>query len=115
MPKPKTMRARQLRRKMTDAEKKLWYHLRNRNLNNLKFRRQVPKGSYILDFYCPEKKTVIEVDGSQHYSKKHIQYDKSRTTFLQKNQLFILRYSDKDVLNNIDSVLQDILNHIGDC
>jgi len=112
MPISKTTRARQLRRKMTDTESVLWYHLKNRNLNNLKFRRQVPKGPYILDFYCPEKNLVIEVDGGQHFSKKHINHDRERTAFLQKHQLFILRYSNNDILKNIDSVLQDILNHI---
>ena len=112
MPKLKTTRARQLRRKMTDAEKVLWYHLRNRNLDNLKFRRQVPRGPYILDFYCSDKNLVIEVDGGQHFSENHINYDKERTAFLHKKQLFVLRYSNSEVLQNIDSVLQDILNHI---
>lgn len=111
--KTQVRKARNLRHNMTDAEKRLWSKLRNRQLNNRKFRRQVPKGPYILDFYCPEKKIVIEVDGGQHYLEDTIEYDNNRTTFLLKCELYILRYSNNDILNNIDSVLQDILNHIG--
>ena len=108
----KTKRARELRRHMTDAEKKLWNKLRNRQLNNLKFRRQVPFGHYYLDFYCPQKQLVIEVDGGQHYTNKGQSQDIGRTSFIRKNGLKIVRYSDRDVLLNISSVLRDILHEI---
>jgi very-short-patch-repair endonuclease len=112
MSNPNTKKARQLRARMTDAERKLWHFLRNRNFKNLKFRRQVPKGPYIMDFFCAEKKFVIEVDGGHHYRKEQLLHDKQRTTYLLKMGYKILRYPDNKVLNNIGSVLQDILNHI---
>lgn len=114
MIKQKTRIARRLRRNLTDAEKKLWYYLRNRQFKNLKFRRQYPCGFYFLDFYCPEKNLVIEVDGSQHYTKEGRTHDKIREAYLRKRGLKILRYSARDVLLNIDGVLKDIENEVGD-
>ena len=59
-------RARELRKNMTDAERRLWYHLRHRQIGNDRFRRQVPIGPYIVDFVCFEKRLIIELDGGQH-------------------------------------------------
>ncbi|MGB3340766.1 MAG: endonuclease domain-containing protein [bacterium] len=106
--------AKYLRKNSTDAEKKLWSKLRNGNLANLKFRRQVIKGPYILDFYCPEKRLVIEVDGGQHYTKKGKLSDKIRKTSLNKNSLNVIRYSNRQILLDIDVVLKDILNRVKD-
>ncbi len=102
--------ARRLRRNMTDAERLLWSKLRNKQLENQKFRRQHPLGPYVVDFYCPTKCLVIEVDGGQHYTHKGEQRDKRREEYLTKYGLIILRYSDKDILTNLNIVLQDILN-----
>ena len=104
--------ARRLRRNMTDAEKILWSKLRNKQLENQKFRRQHPLGPYVLDFYCPSKRLVIEVDGGQHYTHKGKLRDKKREEYLTKCGLIILRYSDKDILTNLNIVLRDILNKI---
>ncbi len=107
-------KARKLRRSMTDAERRLWHYLRNRQLVNLKFRRQHRVGPYFLDFYCPEKKIVVEVDGGQHYSPNGKYGDRIREEFLQKRGLKVLRYSNRDVLLNIEGVLKDIVNEAND-
>ncbi len=99
---------------MTDAERKLWSKIRNRQLANLKFRRQYPLGPYFLDFFCPSKHFVIEVDGGQHYMSERQARDRNREKYLKRVGLEILRYSDRDVLINLDYVLQDILNTIKD-
>ncbi|HNW71922.1 MAG TPA: endonuclease domain-containing protein [Candidatus Paceibacterota bacterium] len=74
-------RRRELRRKQTKQEGLLWKSIRNRNLG-VKFRRQYSIGGYILDFYCPEIKLVIEIDGSGHNAREEILYDKQRTEYL---------------------------------
>ena len=96
--------ARQLRRQQTDAEQKLWSAIRNRQLAGLKFRRQVPIGAYIVDFYCHECRLVLELDGSQHLAQ--LEYDDIRTCFLQG--IRVLRFWNNEILSNIEGVLQQI-------
>ena len=74
--KNKISRARNLRKQLTDAEMKLWYRLRRRQLNNFRFRKQVPMGPYIADFVCHETGLIIELDGGQHSEGEAINYDK---------------------------------------
>jgi very-short-patch-repair endonuclease len=94
-------RAKESRREMTPAEKKLWYEfLRN---VPVKFRRQRPAGWYILDFYCPEKKLVIEVDGGQHYKTEGLEYDTTRTAYLESCGLNVIRFANKDVMTNLEA------------
>lgn len=81
-------RSRKLRKEMTDAERKLWNILRNRQLNGFKFRRQHPFGKYVLDFVCLETGLVIEVDGGQH--QKSVIYDQKRTLCLEQQGFKIL-------------------------
>lgn len=100
-------RARSGRRDQTDAEKALWQYLRNRQLNGYKFRRQYPIKNYILDFYCVEKQLAIELDGSQHISRKH--YDNKRTVELRALGIHVIRFWNNDVLQNIDGALEQIL------
>jgi very-short-patch-repair endonuclease len=97
---------------MTDAEKKLWSKLRNRQLANLKFRRQIAKGPYFLDFCCPEKNLVIEVNGGQHYAEEGQSCDRTCDKYLKQFGLKVVRYSNRDVLSDLDSVLKDILNKV---
>jgi very-short-patch-repair endonuclease len=99
---------RQLRREQTDAEKLLWYCLRNRQLFGLKFRRQYPVGSYILDFYCYEYKLCVELDGGQHYESVGIQHDEQRQAFLTSHGISTLRFSNRDVLQHLEAVLLQI-------
>ena len=103
--------ARKLRREMTDTERKLWFLLRNNQLG-VKFRRQVPFGSYILDFYSVKAKLVVELDGGQHSTDEGIAKDKKRDAYLQENGIKVLRFSDIEVLQNTNGVLQAIYESI---
>jgi very-short-patch-repair endonuclease len=98
-------RAKNLRKNMTKAEKKLWWLLRNRQLSNFKFRRQHPVGPYYLDFACIEYTLAIEVDGSQHAES---QSDVIRTTYLESNGWHVIRFWNNDVLGNIQGVYDTI-------
>jgi very-short-patch-repair endonuclease len=104
--------SRQLRNKSTEAEILLWSKIRLRQLKGLLFYRQKPLGGYIVDFYCPKAKLVIEVDGSQHYSEHAKEYDIVRDEFLRNMNLAVLRFTNVDVMDNIDGVVEVILNHL---
>ncbi|MDP2913153.1 MAG: endonuclease domain-containing protein [Candidatus Omnitrophota bacterium] len=97
-------KSRRLRENQTDSERKLWSILRNRQLYGVKFRRQFPFGRYIIDFYSPEHKFGIEADGGQHYDAKSVTQDEARTKTLAKYGIRIMRFSDSDVLNDIEGV-----------
>ncbi len=99
-------RARNLRKNSTDAERHLWYHLRAGRLG-FKFKRQVPMGTYIVDFACLEKRLVIELDGGQHMDNKI--YDTKRTDWLMTNGFKVLRFWNHDVFQKTPSVLEDIM------
>ncbi len=91
-------KCRKLRRAQTEAEKKLWSILRNRQLAGGKFRRQFCVGSYILDFYSPEYKLGVEADGGQHYEDKGRERDEVRARELSKLGVELLRFSDHEIL-----------------
>ena len=99
-----TARARQLRKNMTDAERLLWSKLRGKQLG-FKFKRQVPVGNYIVNFLCPSKKLVIEVDGSQHIKSD---YDRKRDKYLRSKGYAVLRFWDNEILKETEAVLQRI-------
>lgn len=98
--------AKNLRNRPTEAEKLLWRHLRAKQLEGLKFRRQQPIDNYVVDFVCFEKRIVIEIDGGQHA----IQRDKDivRDKYLIENEFKILRFWNNEVLQNIEGVLEVI-------
>lgn len=102
--------ARANKTNQTDAEKKLWSHLRNKQLMGSKFRRQFPVSRFIIDFYCHDKKLAIELDGSQHRENKV--YDQNRTRILNQYGITVIRFWDNDVLNNIENVLEEISAHL---
>jgi very-short-patch-repair endonuclease len=97
--------ARQLRRESTDAERLLWRHLRNRALLGLKFRRQHAIPPFFLDFACPEIALAIELVGGQHMSEEALAADARRTAFLEANGYRVIRFSNIDVLTNIEGVI----------
>ena len=99
-------RARELRQRMTPAEKALWQHLRNRQLHGLKFRRQHPVDRFIVDFYCAAKHLVVEVDGDIH--EEQSEQDAARDAFLQERGYRVLRFRNEEVLNDIKAVLERI-------
>ncbi len=99
-------RAIRLRANMTDAEKKLWRHLRGRQLDARQFRKQVPIGNYVVDFCCLKAQLVVEVDGGQH--DVHSAQDERRTRWLNAQGYRVIRFWNNEVLQNIDGVLQEI-------
>ena len=99
---------RELRKESTPAEKLLWTRLRNRKLNGLKFRRQHPIDKFIADFYCHEKKLVIELDGRIHDVKVNKDYDEARTTMLAGLNIYVLRFRNEEVTDSIELVLKKI-------
>jgi very-short-patch-repair endonuclease len=94
---------------MTDAERRLWSKIRLKQLNGYQFYRQRVIGSYIVDFYSPALKMIIEVDGSQHYSGDMVTADKIREKYLQDYGLKVLRFNDYEVLTNSSGVVEKIL------
>jgi len=97
--------ARELRSHMTDAEQKLWYRLRRKQINGWQFYRQKPIGQYIVDFYSPEAGLVVELDGSQHFEPEHQAADQKRDTYLAGLGLRVLRFDNRQVLLEIDGVM----------
>jgi len=102
--------ARELRLRTTEAEKKLWYLLRNRQLKGKKFRRQHAIANYIVDFYCSECKLVIELDGNFHTDEAAKDYDKSRTALLTELGITVLRFWNEEVISDPARVLIRIGN-----
>jgi len=103
-------RAREMRRNTTQAEDTLWKVLRKRNLEIDKFRRQHIIGDYIVDFYCPEKRLVIEVDGGQHAEQE--EQDAERSHYLESRGCRVIRFWNNEVLKNMDGVVEVILNKL---
>lgn len=99
--------AKALRKRPTDAEKLLWKHLRLKQMEGLKFRRQQIIDNYIVDFVSFEKRIVIEVDGGQHGTQKDI----IRDTYLKRCNFEVLRFWNNEIFNNIEGVLQVIKEH----
>lgn len=104
--------ARQLRRRMTDDERKPWRELRNRNFRHIKFRRQQPIGPYIVDFASFEAKLIIELDGSQHSEQYLRSADEVRTRFLETQGFRVLRYWNTEVFKEFDAVLNSIYHEL---
>ena len=97
--------ARDLRKNMTDAESFLWSGIRKKQLKGFQFYRQKNIGYYIVDFYCPAAKLVIEVDGGQHYAETGKERDSKRDAFMKSLGFRVLRFSDIDVLKDLPGVL----------
>ena len=100
--------ARKLRRSMTDAEQLLWFCLRRRQVDGFRFRRQHPFEQFVLDFYCPEVRLVVELDGGQHNSEAGAAHDAGRTVALEMCGIRVVRFWNHDVLRNLEGVLQVI-------
>ena len=100
-------RARGMRQGMTDAEQALWFRLRNRQLSGAKFRRQHTIDRFIVDFVCPDAALIVELDGGQH--GEQMIYDEARTQRLREMGYRVLRFWNNDVLTDIASVLEVVL------
>ncbi|MBP3684003.1 MAG: endonuclease domain-containing protein [Oscillospiraceae bacterium] len=101
-----TPRAQKLRREMTKEERRLWYEYLRTYPHT--FRRQVAFGNYILDFYCAAAKLAIELDGSQHYEEQGLRHDMYRDMYLNSIGIYVLHFSNTDVLQNLRGVCQVI-------
>jgi very-short-patch-repair endonuclease len=104
--------ARTLRSNMTDAEKLFWSKVRRKQIGCLHFYRQKNIGPYIVDFYCPAAKLIVEIDGGQHYQTDEMEKDKVRDRYLEKQGLTVIRFSNLDVLKNIDGVLERMREYL---
>ena len=105
-------RARKLRRQQTDVETKLWMRLRDRQLNGAKFRRQHPIGPYIVDFCCPDRELIVEIDGGQHAEQASA--DQIRTNFLEAAGYRVVRFWNHEALEQMDAILEEIVRLLCD-
>lgn len=105
--------AKELRKNMTKEEKHLWYDYLKpyRQAFGVAFTRQKVFGNYIVDFYCPKAKLVIELDGSQHYEEEAVIYDRQRTEYLNQLGIAVLRYSNREIHTRFQEVCHDIDIH----
>lgn len=103
----KTLR-RKLRKDLTKEERKIWNLVRNKKVLNLKFFRQYSVGKYILDFYCPQIRLCLEIDGGQHNEPDNMDHDEKRTDYLQSVKIKVIRFWNNEVNKNIDGVYQKI-------
>ena len=99
-------RARELRQRSTDSERRLWHWLRNRQIDGVKFRRQVPLGAYVVDFLAADHRLVVEIDGGQHASQQD--YDRRRTAWLEAQGYRVIRFWSNEVLANTEGVIAAI-------
>jgi very-short-patch-repair endonuclease len=101
--------AKAMRREMTKAELRLWTQLRKPGIEGLRFRRQTPIGPFIVDFFCPEKKLIVEVDGGQHGHVAGERHDSARDAWLTEQGYKVVRFWNRDVMENLDGVCRTIL------
>jgi very-short-patch-repair endonuclease len=106
------IRRRKLRNNMTEAEIKIWCVLKSKSFHKYKFRRQHSIGVFIVDFYCPKLRLVIEIDGSQHLEAKNMLYDKRRTKYFNSLDIKVIRFFNNDILENIDGACMRIEDEI---
>ena len=106
--------ARCLRRNMTESEGALWFRLRGKQLLGVQFYRQKPIGDYVVDFYAPKARLVIEVDGSQHAQEEYARRDKGRDNYLTELGIKVLRFNSRDVLKDTGSVVELIYSAMKD-
>jgi very-short-patch-repair endonuclease len=106
-------RRKKLRNNSTYAEVFFWQQVKKGQLEGRKFRRQTSIGSYVVDFYCPEEKIVVELDGEVHFDEEIIEYDKERTKYMESLGIRVIRFENQDVLRNTDYVLNKIKELFG--
>jgi len=108
-------RVRQLRKSATRHKRLLWRQLRNRRFQGWKFRRQHPVDRYIIDFYCPEARLAIELDGGGHNFPSRESLDHERTRFFASKNILVLRFWNDQISRELDSVLETIWSVLGEC
>ena len=111
-PESSFLKAIELRKNETKSEKLLWEKLKGNQIKSSKFRRQHPIGLYIADFYCHKLKLIIEVDGEYHLSEEQILKDSERTNSLKESGLEVIRFTNEEIVKNIESVLSKLSTKI---
>ena len=106
--------ARELRTNATDAEVILWNRLRRKAIQNVQFFRQRPVGPFIVDFIAPSVRLVIEIDGGQHFAPEAARKDRQRDEHLERLGYSTLRFTDIDIMKNLDAVVEEIYRRIGE-
>jgi len=104
--------SQELRKNMTDAESLLWSKLRKRQMKGFQIYRQRIIGNYIVDFYCPKAKQIIEIDGGQHYTDSGAKEDRIRDNYMRDHGLKVLRFSDQEVFKNLNEVVEKIYENL---
>lgn len=99
--------ARILRHNLTPAEQKLWAALRLKQMEGYRFRRQAPMGKYIVDFYCPAVKIIVEIDGDSHADREIL--DQERTDWLNEQGYRVIRFTNREVMHNLNDVVREIV------
>jgi len=97
---------------MTDTEKLLWAKIRGKQMKGFQFYRQKPIGNFIVDFYCPKAKLVIELDGGQHYCENGKAKDSQRDEYMESIGLRVLRFSDREVFESLRAVIEKIWSYL---
>ena len=105
-------KARDLRRRLTPPEARLWFALKGEKLEGIKFRRQHPVGPYVLDFYCAAARLAVEVDGQGHDNPDQAAHDARRTQWLETQSIAVMRIVAEDVRVNLDGVLEALLEAV---
>ncbi len=105
-------KSQDLRKNMTDAEITLWLKIKGKQIKNRQFYRQKTVGNFIVDFYSPKAKLIIEIDGSQHYEEAGLEKDKERDGYFKSLGLKVLKFTNIEVLKNIQGVIEKIYNEI---
>ncbi len=108
------VKRRQLRQDITKAEKIIWAKIKNRQIENCKFRRQYSVDKFVIDFYSPILKLAIEIDGDSHFQNDAVEYDMERQVFIESAGIKFLRFTNEDVYGNLSGVLESIVQTIRD-
>jgi very-short-patch-repair endonuclease len=104
--------SQELRKNMTDAERLLWSKLRKKQLRGFQIYRQRIIGNYIVDFYCPRAKQIIEIDGGQHYMDSGAKEDRIRDDYMREHGFKVLRFSDQEIFENLNGVIEKIYENL---
>lgn len=106
-------RAKELRKSMTKAERKIWYEIfRDKQFEDLRWLRQRPIANFIVDFYCAGLKLVVEIDGDSHFTQAGKVYDEERTKILEGCGLTVIRFTNEEILKNLAGVRQKLLQYV---
>ena len=108
------VKRRQLRQDITKAEKIIWAKIKNRQIENCKFRRQYSVDKFVIDFYSPILKLAIEIDGDSHFEDDAVEYDIERQVFIESAGIKFIRFTNEDVYGNLSGVLESIAQTIRD-